>query len=77
MNETKQIYMAELDRFGYNLTVVGYSRDECLKAIRREYRKAYRRRNGENCEYYLRMDWQKAKEDIEYRCFTPGQVEWF
>lgn len=77
MSETKQIYMAELDRFGYNLTVVGYSRAECFKAIRQEYYKAYRQRNGEGCEYRLRMDWANAKEDIEYRCFTPGQVEWF
>lgn len=73
---TNQIYVAELDRFGYNLTVAGYSRNECLKAIRQEYYKAYRNRNKGNCECNLREDWKNAREDIIYRNFTPGIVEW-
>ena len=31
------VYLAQLDVFGYELTVIGETREECLKALKKEY----------------------------------------
>lgn len=35
----KSVYLAQLGVFGYELTVVGETKEECLKAMRKEYLK--------------------------------------
>ena len=78
-----KVYIAELERFGYTLTCVGRSEEECRKAIMKEYTRAYKARNDGlapgkcNSRSYSDMsDYATAKEEVYVYEMTIGKVEW-
>ena len=81
MGKRKYIYTATLYRFGYDLTVVGYSEEECTNALMTEYERVYRNRNGgadprEDMRYSDASYYDNAKEDIIIHKMELGKVEW-
>ena len=83
----KQImYLGTLDKFGYDLTVIGNSEEEVVTALMKECEKHYKNIHGvspKKDRYYgvSAIDpkdtfYSKAKEDIEIQELTVGQVEW-
>ena len=66
------IYLAQLYRFGYNLTAIGKTKDQVARTIMKEYRKTYRELNGSLCM----ADAQRAAEEIEITELQYGHVEW-
>lgn len=42
----EKIWIAQLDRFGYNLTAAGRTEAEAVRAILKDYKEAYERYNG-------------------------------
>lgn len=80
---TKKIYMATLDRFGYELTVIAKTEKEAIDALMEEYVRAYKVRNGydprEDIAYEYGGDrsyYEVAKGDIGIYDFELGKVEW-
>ena len=79
-----KVYIGTLDRFGYDITVVCKTEQECKDKILEEYVKAYKSRNNDSdpCEdiAYGRHSentyYAEAEEDIEIREYTLGKVEW-
>ena len=77
-----KVCIGELDRFGYTLTCVGKSEDECIKAIMKEYTRAYKQRNcgltpGKSFEHDdNKSDYAVAKEEIYVRELSFGEVDW-
>lgn len=73
------VFYGELDRFGYDLTVVGTSESDVKSALMKEYNRAYKRYNGlkrlsddpEYKEYY-----DIAKEEIQIIELEMNKVEW-
>lgn len=69
----KQVYLAQLDRFGYTLTAVGRSKEEARTAITDEYMKAYVQCN--DCEPD-KEELEVASDEICVSALVFGQVEW-
>ena len=77
-----KVYLGTLDRFGYELTVIGFSEQECIDELMKVYEKQYRNehnsdprkdeRYSDGSSYY-----DNAVEDILIREMVSGQVEWF
>ena len=74
----KGIWIGELDRFGYTLTVVCESEKKCREALSAEYQKAYANCNGsfdmnneEDKECY-----EIAMREIYCRFCEMDVVEW-
>ena len=79
------VWVGELDRFGYTLTVVGRTEEETREALMNAYEKTYRDLNndidpredfkegysGEEISYY-----DNAKEDVCVWEMAFGRVEW-
>ena len=81
MAKTKKngVWIATLDRFGYDLTVASNSKKKCREALSAEYQKAYAGRNGnfdmnneEDKEYY-----ETAMGEIFFRFHELDVVEWY
>lgn len=79
------VYVGHLDRFGYDLTCVGFTKTSVKKAMREEYIDAYKKWNdGEDpsktrCDRYGRSNrtyLQEAMEDLEISEYEVGKVEW-
>lgn len=74
---------AELDRFGYTLSVIADTEEKAVNALMTEYEKAYENINGtsphdEICDY-VGGDvtfYDNAKEDIVITGYTKGVVTW-
>ena len=45
-NEPKSVYLAQLGVFGYELTVIGETKEEAVKAMRKEYLKGRKLRGA-------------------------------
>lgn len=77
-----KVFLGELDRFGYALTCVGNTEEECVKALMKEYTRAYKQRNEGmtpgKCFSYEddKSDYAIAKEEIYVRELSTGEVEW-
>ena len=72
--------LATLERFGYELTTIAETKDAAVKAMMKEYSRAYKQINGttpgkdyfeEGVTYY-----QQAKEDICFSEIQEGMVVW-
>lgn len=84
--ETKTVWLAELDRFGYMLTAVAGTREEAEKIIMKEYSKKYKDINGVSpgkdyyYSYYSDGDrisyYHAALEDIRYTKFEFEKCYW-
>ena len=81
MAKNNKVYIATVDRFGYDLTVVGRTEKEAKDALIEEYIKVYQKRNGtspdedlhmRSCGSYL----DYMEEDIEINEYEFGKVEW-
>lgn len=76
--------LADLYRFGYDLTVLTETKEEAEKLLMEEYEKQYRKINdGEDPREEIAYDhysdesyYDEAKECIEYRELEIGKVEW-
>lgn len=66
------IYLAQLYRFGYNLTTIGTTKEQATRTIMKEYRKTYRELNGSLCM----ADAKRAADEVEITLLIPGHVEW-
>ncbi len=77
--EPKSVYLAQLNVFNYELTVVGETKEECVKAMRKEYLAARKRRGG-----YPRNDQGEPRTFPDYAEYAGmsvtkmplGHVEW-
>jgi hypothetical protein len=77
--EPKIVYLAELNVFGYLLTVVGETKEECVKAMRKEYLAGRKARGG-----YPRNDQGEPRTFPDYAEYAGmyvmempfGHVEW-
>lgn len=85
MARQKYMYMATLDRFGYDLTVIETTKEKARAALIEEYIRAFKQRNGihpaeEESDRWGtedHMTWlEVAEEDIITERFTIGEVEW-
>lgn len=83
------VYVAELDRFGYTLTVIGRTEQEAIDALMEAYYKAYEDENGINLRTLPKEgkeDYDMYEEDREYletakdemyvQFLAFGEVEW-
>ena len=76
------IFVATLNRFGYTLTCVGQTEDECIKTMMKEYTRAYKQWNDglsprKEFSYYGGCsDYDLAKEEICVTEMPFGKVEW-
>ena len=81
MGKRKYIYTATLYRFGYDLTVTGFSEEECTNALMTEYERVYRNEHHtdprEDMRYPDTSYYDNAKEDIIIHKMELGKVEWF
>lgn len=69
----EQVYLAQLDRFGYMLTAVGRSKEEARIAIMDEYLKAYVQCND---GYPDQEMFDTASNEINVSALVFGRVEW-
>lgn len=79
----KYVYMATLDRFGYDLIVIDTTEEKAIEAIKAEYIRAFMDMNGihpddEECDWGSdgRTWLEMAMEDISVEKMTLGKVEW-
>lgn len=76
----KKLYLATLDRFGYDLTVIETSETKAVSALMKEYKRAYEEINGTDPtkdrydDFYTYYG--QAKECIEIEELEVGKVEW-
>ena len=42
----KTVYLAQLDKFGYDLTAIGETREEAINAVLKNYSESYKDING-------------------------------
>jgi len=77
--EPKSVYLAQLNVFNYELTVVGETKEECVKAMRKEYLAGRKTRGG-----YPRNDQGEPRSFPDYAEYAGmsviemplGHVEW-
>ena len=77
-NEPKSVYLAQLGVFGYELTVIGETKEEAVKAMRKAYLAGRKARGGPRNE---RGELSSFPEYAEYACMSViempfGNVEW-
>lgn len=80
----KKIYLATLDRFGYNLTAAETTEEKAINAIMTEYVRAYKDANGtdpmedvfDDYSDDAKTYYEVAREDVYVTEMTPGKVEW-
>ena len=82
----KKVYVAFLNRFGYDLTVAAQTKKDAIDALMAEYADAYKKMNdGEDPEKEIsdsiwndegKTFYEMAKEDIIIEELTLGKVEW-
>lgn len=83
------VYIAEIYRFGYDLTAIGRTEQEAVDALMEAYYKAYEDENGidlralpgegdEDYDMYAedREYLETAKDEIYVRFLKFGEVEW-
>lgn len=76
------VWVGELDRFGYTLTVVGRTEEETRESLMNAYEKTYRDLNDDADpredidERYDRTYYEGASEDINVWEMAFGRVEW-
>lgn len=81
MSKSNTVYLGQLDRFGYTLTVVGKTKSETENALLEAYKKAYEDFNGispdkdyvSGSRTYLEL----AKEEMFITKLELGDVQWF
>ena len=72
------VWFASLERFGYNLSVVGQTEKECRDALEKEYKRVYMDINGnsdfedEEDKEYL----ETAMEEMYCDFWEFGEVQW-
>lgn len=78
------MWLGQLDRFGYTLTVLESTKQKAIDAIMADYEKAFRDANGfDPREEVNDRGWtdnsyyDEAKTDIELRELKKGSVEWW
>lgn len=78
------MWFAQLDRFGYTLTVIEKTRQKAIDALMTEYEKAFININGFNPKdetndrgYTELSYYDEARSDIEIMKLISGKVEWF
>lgn len=80
----KYIYKGVLDRFGYDLTVIAYTEEECKEQLMKEYLEVYKRENPDSNpkediaydRYSDRTYYEQALEDMSIGKYELGKVEW-
>ena len=79
----KKIYIGTLYRFGYDLTVVCKTRQDCIDKLLEKYLEIYKSRNDDDPMEEIAYDhysdktyYETAKEDIEIREYTLDKAEW-
>lgn len=74
------IWLAELDRFGYTLRVVGRTKEEARDALIKEYVKTYKEWNGihpkKDIFYGDRSYYDSAVDEICPLELQFGEVDW-
>ena len=77
------VWLGELERFGYNLVVVGRTEKEVRDALAEEYIRTYKQINGDECDpreeypYYSDNSYfDEAMEEAYVREMPFGKVEW-
>lgn len=87
MSKTKtseRLFLGTLDRFGYELTVIAHTEEECKKALMKEYLRVFKRDNPNLNpkkdlwdERYSDMTfYEAAMNDIGFVEMEVGKVEW-
>ena len=71
--ENRSVVIASLWKFGYELTCVTDTKEEAEALLLKEYRKTYKKWNG---EYPGKETIEEVKEYIEYWETEFGVVEW-
>jgi hypothetical protein len=67
------IYIGTLDRFGYELRVASHSEEETRKALLKDYRRAYKNRNG---FYPDKETISTVNDDMNIDEFKLNEVHW-
>lgn len=82
------VWVAQIERFGYDLIVVERTREKALNAISDEYKRAYFRQNKDfgylNCDTIEEMEqdeefreyYRTAMDEVNCRRMEYGKVEW-
>ena len=70
---SKDMVLAILYRFGYDLTVIETTEEKATETLMKEYNRAYRNINNEPP---TKEEISNAKDDIEYNLFRIGDVVW-
>ena len=78
MPKSNGVWVADLERFGYTLSVVGKTKKECMDALSAVYIRSYGygnqtfdMNNEEDREYY-----ECAMEEAYCRFLPYGEVDW-
>ena len=75
------VWLAELDRFGYDLRVIGRTEEEAVESLMKEYARAYKKINGtspkrERGRYGHGSYYEEALGDVSVTEMPFGEVEW-
>ena len=77
------VYVGELNRFGYTLSCVGKTKKAVVDAIMASYEQAYRKcndnldpRKAHSYRSREKTDYTVARNDISVRPMNFGDVEW-
>lgn len=80
-----KVYIGTLERFGYELTVICKTEQECKDLLLKKYEETYKNRN-ENCDprediaydrgYEDKTYYELAEEDIYITEMELNKVEW-
>lgn len=76
------VWVAQLERFGYTMTVVERTKQKALAVIVDEYKKAYAYRNGFSSIEEMEQDEEfkeyfgMAMEEVYCRKMEYGKAEW-
>ena len=71
--QTEKVLVGVLYRYGYELRVVGFSEKKIVDILMREYRKAYKARNGCSPDADTL---ETVKDEIDITEFTLYEVIW-
>lgn len=73
MAKKEELYIGELERFGYVLRVVCKTREQCEYALITEYLHAYRKRNRHNPS---EEELEAVDDDMYVSALELGKVDW-
>lgn len=83
------VWVAQIERFGYDLLVVERTKEKALNAISEEYKRAYFRRNKDfghlDCDTIEEMEqdeefreyYENAMEEVFCTKVEYGKVQWW